>query len=645
MRRRSETLGAIAAYSVLTLVLTWPLVRGLGRDVPGDFGDPLLNAWIVAWDADHLERAIAGHAAALRGYWNAPIFAPHPLALAYSEHLTAQALQVAPIHVLSRNPILSYNLLFLSTFILSAWGMFLFVRELTGSSAAAFLAGLAFGFAPYRVASIPHLQVLSSAWMPFTLFGFRRFFVTRRLAPLAGGAAAWTAQNLSCGYYLLFFGPIVALYLAWELTTRGLWGDWKTIAGVGAMIAGVVIVTTPFLLPYVELRRLGFVPRPISEVAIYSADVYGYFTADPGLRVWGSIARAWPAPEGSLFPGLTIASLAAVAIVDTWTQARATVRPTAVTRVLGWLLAAASAAAVFLLLGRSIRIPATRPLFKIASFARGLAWVAGIGGALLAVSADARMTARRLLASPVGLFLIATLFAAAMSVGLDIHAHGRLIEEGAPYAVFYRFVPGFDGLRVPARFGMIVAFGLAALAGCGAAVIARQWNRRWLVVAASVLIVVESWAAPIAINQNATNYKQRGLAPLPGALAVAEAALPLYAFVARLPETSVLLELPAGEPAFDVRYMLYALPHKRALVNGYSGGAPTDYTLLIEALKEILGRPDYAWQALTASAATHVIVHEASYEPGRGQRISAWLASHGAREIAAFDDGRVFELP
>jgi hypothetical protein len=645
MRRRSETLGAIAAYSVLTLVLTWPLVRGLGRDVPGDLGDPLLNAWIVAWDADHLERAIAGHPAALRGYWNAPIFAPHPLALAYSEHLTAQALQVAPIHVLSRNPILSYNLLFLSTFILSAWGMFLFVRELTGSSAAAFLAGLAFGFAPYRVASIPHLQVLSSAWMPFTLFGFRRFFATRRLAPLAGGAAAWIAQNLSCGYYLLFFSPIVALYLAWELTTRGLWTVTKTVAGIGAMIAGVVIVTTPFLLPYLELRRLGFAPRPISEIAIYSADVYGYFTADPGLRAWGPIARAWPAPEGSLFPGLTIASLAAVAIVDTWRQARTTARLAALTRVLGWLLAAASAAAAFLLLGGSIRIPATRPLFKIASFARGLAWVAGIGVTLFAVSADARITARRLLASPVGLFLIATLFAGAMSLGRDIHAHGRLIEEGGPYAVFYRFVPGFDGLRVPARFAMIVAFGLAALAGCGAAVIARQWSRRWLVVAACVLIVVESWAAPIAINQTDTNYKQRGLAPLPGTLAVAEAALPVYAFVARLPEASVLLELPAGEPAFDVRYMFYALPHKRALVNGYSGGAPTDYALLTEALKEILTRPDYAWQALTASAATHVIVHEASYEPGRGQRISAWLASHGAREIAAFDDGRVFELP
>ena len=129
------------------------------------------------------------------------------------------------MYTLWPNPILCYNLLFLSTWALSAFGMFLLIREITGHRAAAFLAGLAFGFAPRATGSLPHLQVLSSAWMPFALYGFRRFFATRRLAPLAGGVAAWIAQNLSCGYYLLFFSPIAALYIAWELTARRLWRD------------------------------------------------------------------------------------------------------------------------------------------------------------------------------------------------------------------------------------------------------------------------------------------------------------------------------------------------------------------------------------------------------------------------------------
>src|SRR5919109_5046463 len=112
---RRDTLVAAAAFAALTLVFTWPLALGLTRDVPSDFGDPLLNAWILAWDATHLGR----------GLWNANIFHPHPLALAYSEHLLPQAIQILPLYTLTKNPVLCYNVIFLSTFALSGLGMFL----------------------------------------------------------------------------------------------------------------------------------------------------------------------------------------------------------------------------------------------------------------------------------------------------------------------------------------------------------------------------------------------------------------------------------------------------------------------------------------------------------------------------------------
>ena len=152
------------------------------RDLPADFGDPLLNSWILAWDATTCRARSAVTSGRSQEYWNANIYYPHPLALAYSEHLTAQAVMILPIYALSRNPILCYNVVFLSTFVLSAIGMFLFVRDLTGSSGAAFLAGLAFGFAPYRFGTLPHVQVLSSMWMPFVLLGFHRFLESRRTA-------------------------------------------------------------------------------------------------------------------------------------------------------------------------------------------------------------------------------------------------------------------------------------------------------------------------------------------------------------------------------------------------------------------------------------------------------------------------------
>ncbi len=36
------------------VVLTWPLVLGIGSDVPGDLGDSLLNMWILGWGAEHV---------------------------------------------------------------------------------------------------------------------------------------------------------------------------------------------------------------------------------------------------------------------------------------------------------------------------------------------------------------------------------------------------------------------------------------------------------------------------------------------------------------------------------------------------------------------------------------------------------------
>src|SRR4051812_47506895 len=142
---------ALATYAVITIVMTWPLALGLGRDVAWDLGDSVLNMWIMAWDCEQLLAILRGDLSRIATFFDANIFYPARLTLAYSEHLIPQALQIFPVYVVSRNPILCYNLIFLSTFVLSGLGMYLLVRELTGNARAAFIAGLLFGFAPYRL--------------------------------------------------------------------------------------------------------------------------------------------------------------------------------------------------------------------------------------------------------------------------------------------------------------------------------------------------------------------------------------------------------------------------------------------------------------------------------------------------------------
>jgi hypothetical protein len=637
-----------AAYLVLTVAMTWPLAPRMTTDIAADLGDPVLNAWILAWDATHLGR----------GLWDANIFHPHPYALAYSEHLLAQAIQILPLYALTANPILCYNVLFLLSFALSGLGMFLFARELTGSRAAAFAAGAAYAFAPYRFSTLSHLQVLSSAWMPFTLYGLRRYFETGRVLPLIGGASAWLLQNLSCGYYLLFFSPIVVLYAAWELTTRRRWTDVKTLTHVVAAGAFVALVTVPFLMPYLRLRALGFSPRSLAETDRFSADAYAYLTADPGLRLIGSLMQQWPKPEGALFPGFTITALALVALATTfregslvrpfppslklWRTAEALAEAGLGRRFTTWLsylLAAAGALLVALAFGWTLRLP----FLKITSFAR-LLWIAiAMAVVLLAISAEARQATTRWWSHPVGMLAGLTLFAIVMSLGPHIHAKGRLIADPSLYAFFYNFVPGFDGVRAPARYGMIAALALAALAGFGVRALEPAGTNRIAVIAV-LSILIESFAVPIGVNENAVVYKQPGLQPLPATLTLDPSAAETYRFVAALPAESAIVELPLGEPAFDVRYMLHSTRHWRRLVNGYSGGEPDDYGSLNHSLQDVWTRPERAWNALVASRPTHAIVHEHFYAGDRGPRVSAWLRSNGATEVGTFGTNRVFAL-
>ena len=546
-----------------------------------------------------------------------------------------------PVYAVTKNPILCYNLLFPSTFVLSGLGMFLFTRELTGDRDAAIVAGLAYAFAPYRVGSLTHLQVLSSAWMPFALFGFRRYFATGRTRPLAGAAAAWIAQNLSCGYYLVFFSPVVALYVAWEITTRRAWSNGAVLGRVGLACLAVAAVTVPFLVPYLELRRLGFSPRSLRDSMRFSADVYAYFTADPNLRVWGSLMQAWPMAEGSLFPGLTILGLAAAAIGAAWRGARVGREPSDT-----WApgaIAVFAAISLAVLIGLLLGYPIRWGIVRVTSLPRTAGVAMGCLATLLVVSADARLTLRRWLESPVGAFTLLTVFAAAMSLGPEIHVKGRVLADTGLYAVFYNVVPGVDGLRVPARFGMIVALTLSVLAAFGVRAAPRGW-RRGVSVAAAVLILTEAFAVPIPINQRSAAYQQAGLVPLGASVSVVTDVPEVYPFLASLPAASTIIELPFGEPAFDVRYMFYSTLHWKRLVNGYSGGAPQQYEALTQALADALTSPGRAWQAMADSQATHAVVHERSYAGDAGPRLSAWLRGNGAVDVGAFGGDHVFRL-
>ena len=648
-------LAVFAWYLVATLVMTWPLAAGLTTDLPADLGDPVLNLWILGWNVDHLSRFVSGDLGAFSGYWNANIFYPAPLALAYSEHLFAQSLQALPVWMLTGNLLLCYNLLFLSTFALSALGAYLLARDHVGSGRAAVVAGLLYGFALYRVPQFPHLQVLSSQWMPFALLGFGRYARTGRLLPLAGGVAALVAQNLSNGYYMVYFAPFLAAYVLWELKRAGRLVDWRRWVPLLASAAVVLSACWPFIHPYLELRQAGFGARRLPEVQSFSADLLAPLTAGVNLTVWGhGRMSAHPVPEGELFPGIVPVLLVAAALVaaglnrSAWRGAAAAAGPTPAWVRWSIRLCAAVAvlygivAIVMLVRGtfvidwgplsiRAIRLP------RITRVALAAVTVAAL------LSPRLRAWWRRRPPSSIWFFAAAAFTALVLALGPAVRVAGTPIVAG-PYRLLYDWVPGFDGLRVPSRMAMLALLFGSVVAACGAEVIARRWRRGVAIVAGlSVLFLVEATAAPILINADPGVVKTAA-APLriqPGRFAPQ-----VYRYVVTLPHDAVIVEFPFGEDAWEVQYMFYSTVHWRRMLNGYSGGFPEVNLWHRRMLGDPTTTPELAWKTLGESGATHAIVHEAAFRtPDEVRNLESWLTDRGAAPVATFGGDAVFVLP
>ena len=118
---------------------------------------------------------------------------------------------------------------------------------------------------------------------------------------------------------------------------------------------------------------------------------------------------------------------------------------------------------------------------------------------VLVLSPRARMRTAAFLRDR-GFFLAGLVVAIWLSLGPSPQALGRPIELAAPYRVLYEYVPGFEGLRAPARFAMVGVFMLAVLGGYGAAAFGRSTWGRAAVLAMAAVFLLEGTAVPFLVN-------------------------------------------------------------------------------------------------------------------------------------------------
>jgi hypothetical protein len=594
---------AAGAYLVLTLAYTWPLAVNLPHGVAHDAGDPILNAWILWWTTKAVP--LTAH------WWNAPIFYPATGTLAFSEHLLGQAPIAAPLIALTGNPLLGYNVTLIASYFFSALGAHVLGYTLTRRHDAAFVAGVAYAFAPYKLAQLPHIQVLSAYWAPVCLAALHRY--SREPAPrwILLAAFAWLMQALSCGYYMFFLSVLLALWMLWFALGR--WSV-KALALAAAAFGAAAILIVPILRDYQVILRdtYGF-SRSIGEIRFYSADVAGLLLAPEDLLLWGWV-HVIQRPESSLFPGPAIVLLAGFALyasrpfrIPADEPPRMRILRIALTIVLIILLCATILPVAYgtwrLTLG-GIR------LISIARADKPLTLALAAALALMASLPRMRAAFRR--RSPLAFYLLAAFAMWVFALGPDPTVMDQRAPYQAPYGQLMR-LPGFDGLRVPARFWMMALVCLSVVAAL--AVNRLEGRRRRLVVTiAAAGLLLDGWPRTFIV------LAAPSARPSP-------------------PGVATRLDLPMSDD-IDAAALFQQTLDPVPLHNGFSGYfAPHYYALriLLEAHDPRILR------ALAAAGPLGIVVHHDGDADGSIRRFV--MAQPGASVVRTEADWSSYRLP
>lgn len=315
---RSPELGArelvalALGATVLAVAMFWPLVLHLGTALPKDLGDPLSQAWQLAW---------GGHALVEQPgrFFQSNQFWPGRDTLALSDALVGYAPLAVPGDGVTA-AVARYDVIFLLASAVAFGGAYLLARELGLSPLAACVAGAAFAYAPWRLEQGGHLHILSSGGIPMSLFLLIRGYRRRSVPTVVSGwtVAAWQVSigfSLGLPFLVLLAAGGAGIVAQWWHRGRvPLPRPMGAATAVGLLV--VVLATVTLALPYLRVRADE--PQALRSprtVATYSAGPGMFLTSSQLNPVWGGAsagrrARLPAVAEQTLFPGVLVMLLA-----------------------------------------------------------------------------------------------------------------------------------------------------------------------------------------------------------------------------------------------------------------------------------------------------------------------------------------------
>jgi hypothetical protein len=279
------------------------------------------------------------------------------------------------------------------------------------------------------------------------------------------------------------------------------------------------------------------------------------------LHFWGRL-HVYRRAEGELFPGLTIAILVVAAVLFLRDDISGGERKwPIVRRTLGALAALTGLVSLSAIVFGGWRFaPFGVPLLSVTNPTKPLTWslILGIGLALT----SPRLRRAFATQSTLGFYGLMAFLTWLFSLGPAPSLAGKSFIDRGPYALLM-FFPGFNALRVPARFWMLSILCLSVIGAIVFDRLTARLGRARVAVAVivSLGVVADGWVSRFPLAAAPENWKAESCG---GSASTGRA----------------LVELPLGHPYHDVAAMYRGMSHGRPVVNGYSGNFPPHYAAL-----------------------------------------------------------------
>jgi hypothetical protein len=311
---RFPNLAAAVTFAGLTALLTYPQVREFATSVPYH-SDPYFSMWRLAWIAHAIRNAP-------RQVFDANIFYPEQLTLAYSDAILLPGIVLAPLFWAGTSPVITYNVALFSAFTLSGLTAFSLARLVTGDVRASLVAGVIYAFAPYRFTHYMHLELQLVFWIPPLLFIIHRSLPVATVRDGVLFGAVLGCQLLSCIYAGIFAAMFCVVFVPCLTVIGG--RRWRySLKPLMAAVATTVLLALPYAYAYVGARdTVG--TRSIEQFRLYSASLENYLSAPQMNRLYGSTAITDPmlADEMNLFPGVVTVLLALAGVFGSQSRSR-----------------------------------------------------------------------------------------------------------------------------------------------------------------------------------------------------------------------------------------------------------------------------------------------------------------------------------